>query len=298
MTCGLRDVRMKNRLLREPNLTLKKAMEICKAAEEAEQLIEDLKKPMENLRVGNIRAKHNTRPPQNVPHKSMYCLQSRTSQPTKPSRENGSVQNQMQPRQPAAAGGLRVPERQGHGRQCNYCGYTHESRRCPAYGKKCGKCFRFNHFASKCMSRTISTLYTTDNNYSTDDSANSISDNAQVENKEVETYTLGNIYINDSNVKDWINTYFISECNKKLDFKLDCGADCNVIPYHVFERLQLNEPLLKPSNCKVHNYDGTELLVKGICVLTILHNNQKVELDFVIINSQLSKPLLGMKTIQ
>lgn len=37
-----------------------------------------------------------------------------------------------------------------------YCGKTHPWRKdsCPAYGKKCAKCGRFNHFVSVCKSKT------------------------------------------------------------------------------------------------------------------------------------------------
>ncbi len=36
--------------------------------------------------------------------------------------------------------------------ECRFCGYTHVMRKekCPAYGKKCGRCGELNHFASKC----------------------------------------------------------------------------------------------------------------------------------------------------
>lgn len=38
---------------------------------------------------------------------------------------------------------------------CKFCGKTHEKHKnkCPAYGKKCKKCGKENHFAVKCKSR-------------------------------------------------------------------------------------------------------------------------------------------------
>ena len=33
---------------------------------------------------------------------------------------------------------------------CGKCGGKHEPRKCPAYGRKCNKCSKFNHFARYC----------------------------------------------------------------------------------------------------------------------------------------------------
>jgi hypothetical protein len=41
------------------------------------------------------------------------------------------------------------------GNQCGYCGLTgahRDGQNCPAYGKKCGKCHRWNHYTSVCKS--------------------------------------------------------------------------------------------------------------------------------------------------
>lgn len=39
--------------------------------------------------------------------------------------------------------------------ECKFCGRTHErsKRKCPAFGKKCKKCGKENHFAAKCKAR-------------------------------------------------------------------------------------------------------------------------------------------------
>ena len=36
---------------------------------------------------------------------------------------------------------------------CNYCGFRHESRKCPAYEKECRCCGKKNHFESMCRER-------------------------------------------------------------------------------------------------------------------------------------------------
>ena len=36
--------------------------------------------------------------------------------------------------------------------KCKNCGGKHERRKCPAFGKQCNKCHKYNHFASVCLS--------------------------------------------------------------------------------------------------------------------------------------------------
>lgn len=38
-------------------------------------------------------------------------------------------------------------------RSCQYCGTHHKKGSCPAYGKKCGKCGKINHFSKVCKSK-------------------------------------------------------------------------------------------------------------------------------------------------
>ena len=37
-------------------------------------------------------------------------------------------------------------------RNCGYCGSVHNKGKCPAYGRKCAKCGRINHFSKVCRS--------------------------------------------------------------------------------------------------------------------------------------------------
>lgn len=39
--------------------------------------------------------------------------------------------------------------------ECKYCPYEHGPRSCPAYGKECRKCGKKNHFQSKCQQRYV-----------------------------------------------------------------------------------------------------------------------------------------------
>ena len=113
---GVKDDKVRERLLRESNLTLQKTDEICRAAE---SMIAQMKVVSESsgATVSAVRASQE--------RQQSLLDESKTSPGGKRSRE------------------------------CWNCGRTHEYHRkelCPAYGKVCNKCLKPNHFAAKCRS--------------------------------------------------------------------------------------------------------------------------------------------------
>ena len=48
---------------------------------------------------------------------------------------------------------------------CGKCGYEHAKLQCPAYGKRCSKCKRFNHFQKMCKTPTSSSYKSKKNMY-------------------------------------------------------------------------------------------------------------------------------------
>ena len=104
IVCGIRNQTLKKRLFREADLTLKKAVDICSAAEISREQVKSLtdSKPADvdalnksygKPRHGNFDSQHND-------------------------------------------------ERKNHNRSstCGNCGRRHEAKSCPAYGKECHKC--------------------------------------------------------------------------------------------------------------------------------------------------------------
>ena len=113
---GIRDAKTRERLLREPALTLKRTDEVCHAAE---SMVSQLKLVEEgqNSGVNAVRPVTSTK---NAPDRSS----------TKSTQD-------------------RTPD-------CPNCGRQHDNRRrdlCPAFGKTCRKCQKRNHFAIKCRSQ-------------------------------------------------------------------------------------------------------------------------------------------------
>jgi hypothetical protein len=55
-----------------------------------------------------------------------------------------------------AAVGSKPFDRKNESKKCNYCGKSHKPgpANCPAKGKKCNKCLKFNHFSTVCKSNS------------------------------------------------------------------------------------------------------------------------------------------------
>ena len=96
-------IKVRARLLREPDLSLNKAKDLCRAAEIAGLQMKMMKEEVENETVRTVQA-------------------------------------------------------EGLIKDCQYCGNTHQRRKCPAYGNICKKCTRKNHFASVCRSKKVNNV--------------------------------------------------------------------------------------------------------------------------------------------
>ena len=128
IVCGIRSDEVRARLLRDPDLTLKKAIDICRAAETSETQLKCLaeEKPVDFVQKrGNLRPRHKT-------------AKHGTTQPTQKKQTSKETPSQTY--------------------KCKKCGYTHEKMKCPAYGKKCRNCSKLNHFAKMCKKQQVHAL--------------------------------------------------------------------------------------------------------------------------------------------
>lgn len=295
IVCGIRDPRVKNRLLREANLSFNKAVEICKAAEESENLVQNLNEQAKELHLGAIR-------------KDLPRYNTRVAETTDPHMWSGSASNNRgsasnKNRQAAARPNMRRSDSDRRSKgwvqtrkatfqrmECGRCGFNHDARNiCPARDKKCSKCKKYNHFSRKCKSHVVNMLETNE------DTSN--------EPREQCNYTLGTMYINNLDPhsdSDWYEKIKIKDCNQCVEFRLDCGADCNVIPLAIFQNMKLPNVKLRRVENEVFNYEGSKLNVIGSCSLDVMCKNQAnpKRMTFIIIKvGPNAKPVLGLKTI-
>ena len=115
---------------------------------------------------------------------------------------------------------------------CKYCGKSHAPRQCAAYGKLCRMYGGPNHFASVCLGgRSLARgpapsrpVYT-------------------VESGDTSGLFIGTVYVGEIDRSVGHANLFVS--NQEVCFKLDSGADANVLPLDKYERLGSGAPLME-----------------------------------------------------
>ncbi|XP_071054962.1 uncharacterized protein [Onthophagus taurus] len=264
IVCGIVDNRVKDRLLRETDLTLKTAIEICKAAELTEVHIKNLEE--NSTQVGEIKKIHQS---------------SRNSSSDTNTRGKNNNKNDNRKQGSRSTGGWKQNKEE---KTCKRCGYKHE-KKCPAYGQICKKCEKPNHFARCCRSN--------------DKSIHGIEQKVDEDNKEKDDgneVVLYSLTRNSLTGNDWYQELYLININKTIKFKLDTGAHINVIPEYMFKMFKIDQYL---EDCKfiVKNYGGATLKVKGSCILTVELNSKRYKIKFIVIETNnKTEPLLGIAT--
>ncbi|UYV80685.1 K02A2.6-like [Cordylochernes scorpioides] len=221
---GIQDKALQERLLREPNLTLLKAIEMCKTDEISKQQIKIMQNNQNICQIRKYEKKHS--PKQNQESEKEF--------------------------------------------KCQRCGKSYRAKNCPAWGKRCSKCKKINHFAAFCKSSAIRSL-----NGETEETVWSIHEAKVV-------HTL-----------EWKKSIIVN--GKEICFKLDSGAEVNVLPY-TFTR-QMKGLEIFQTNRKLTSYTGHEIKIKGIATLNCKTKNKTESLEFFIADGYY-QPILGIEAIE
>ncbi|XP_062570142.1 uncharacterized protein LOC134232211 [Saccostrea cucullata] len=186
IVCGVYSEKVKERLLRDNELTLQKALSMCRANEESQNRLKDLQ---HEEHVDAVKYKQSVK---------------------------ASVGNKFPSTQKYMKGNVYQPKKQSVSSKpintksftCGKCGSQHEKGKCPAFGKKCNRCHKLGHFASKCRTKSIHS-----NELETDEMTNSCETS--------EKFFIG--AISSGNSQDEI--YSSLEINNiPIKFKLDTGS--------------------------------------------------------------------------
>ena len=101
-------------------------------------------------------------------------------------------------------------------KDCKYCGRDHDRRKCPPFGQICRKCGVKNHFAAKCQVKNkVATVQDKDRFY------------------------MGITKMGANQVRETVTLTMLKEedgvPNVVIQFLMDTGAECNVLPLSVYQ---------------------------------------------------------------
>ncbi|XP_074624378.1 uncharacterized protein LOC141882321 [Acropora palmata] len=247
---GIRDDKVRERLLRESQLTLQKADEICRAAESTAAQMKE---------VGDT--------------VSAFTLHKNARRP----RDTRLLRNKGCQR--------------GETKSCGNCGRTHEAGKCMARGKTCNECGKANHFAVVCRSHAQPEKANRQTRVKAIDEADSDED---VE----ECYVIGDIAAVATTTLDYSQVITLKlESGNALRFQPDTGAQCNVIPLHLYKKASNDHELkqVKITSGAISAYGGSRLPVVGEVKLKVWRDTQHCWLNCKLIDSQDIRPILGRK---
>ena len=130
---------------------------------------------------------------------------------------------------------------------CNFCGGQHTRGKCPAYNKRCNNYLKLNHFA-KCFNmkktrkvREINAETSDEDEFfvgSVEAESDDLIEADKFEEKRQENsreYAIGEI----STISDW--SISLSVNGNDVIFKLDTGAQVNILPKSKFVKLVKNQ---------------------------------------------------------
>lgn len=172
----------------------------------------------------------------------------------------------------------RKPERASHNnnkRICIKCGYTHGYGKCPAFGKMCNNCQKPNHFAKLCRFKKIHEI-------------------TEEDESPAEHFMLNMVRTKEIKGNTWNKDLYVQNIGRVITFKLDTGAQKNVIPY----KLLTANVKIKKTNIKLTSYTGQEIKVIGIATLMINYREQIYKIEFVTAELDAASPVLGLETLQ
>ena len=174
--------------------------------------------------------------------------------------------------------------------ECKACGREHSrAEDCPAKGRQCNNCNKFNHFARMCRSAPQQRQFKAKAKR-----MHAISDTGEQQSDDDELYidTITKQHANTDKEQAFAELE-IGKNRHKLKFKIDTGAQANVIPANTFHEL-FGNVVLSPQASKLSGYGGQVLNVKGACRLTCRYKEKTVMLDFEVIDAN-APPVLGMR---
>jgi transposase InsO family protein len=222
---GVNNDKIKERLLRDGGLTLKKAIDACRASEESKNMMKNLNE--EAVVVGAVKKRSQVAKPTSTPMKTSHKQQNK-QQFAQKDREKTFT--------------------------CRRCGNVHGPRNCPAFGTECPKCQKPNHFAKCCRTTAMSRPGTGLGKYQKGKVYN-----VEFESDDEETLFIGAVKTS-KNEDELFTTLTLK--GRRVKLKVDTGSQANIISIDDIEKMR-PKPVLKRTKSTLTSYTGDKLPVIG-----------------------------------
>jgi len=185
LVLGIADLAVQEKLLSITDLKLDKAIEICRAKE---MLKERIKTVQEEKAVEKVEKK--------------YMTKTRT--------KNQKVQKKPEIKEETGSEAF----------QCKRCNRKHGQRECPAFGRRCNRCRKLNHFEAACRVKEVQ----------------EVEDSEDEDNILVESVNIIKGKVHEMRVVVWYENIEVD--GKIIKFKLDTGAQVNTLPEKLLDKFK------------------------------------------------------------
>ncbi|XP_045458516.1 uncharacterized protein K02A2.6-like [Melitaea cinxia] len=271
--CGIRQNTVRDRLLRCEELNLEKAMRICQAEEIAQEGGQQMGSTSENTsHVDTVKMRRRDQ--------EVACgwrSRTRSNNPASTSWRNTV----------GVPGSSAIIT-------CRSCGNSRCGRKdeCPARFIKCFTCGKQGHFSRFCNFNRNSTRNIGKFNrvHEIECNNNDRDSDSTDDNFQISVVEEGN--------KKGENWFQKLSCEHGVEkFKIDTGADYNIISYKRFKELGFNDEIIIKKTLALHSYTHNSIPLKGICIIPWTYKNVTYNLKFAIAD-MICNSILGYKSCE
>ena len=259
---GILDFKVKERLLRETDLTLAKAIKICQAVETAQAQMKTFEKHDDD---------------HDATGQTVHAVNRQNKNNRQWSKKNDKQNYKSEKHGPKST------SQQKYVKLCKRCGSTHGPNDCPAIGKTCFKCNGKNHYSHMCFTKP---------SYAKTRGIHAVEADT-IQFSDPEEFFVGSIE-SPGTKTEWITP--LEVMNTLIPFKLDTGAQVNILPEQSYNSLQ-RKPHLYPTSVILTSYSGSNIPCKGTCNIPVNYKGKSTRIQFVVVTGN-TQPILGVNTCE
>ena len=173
---------------------------------------------------------------------------------------------------------------------CKFCGREHKKSKeeCPAYGEKCANCNKFNHFKIKCPQSCKSRQQ-----HVRGISNSVLHEGSDSSESELQVYTVKTVSSIKLQDEQTVSLKISPKCY--IRFQIDNGADCNILPLHVYKAATSDYCLKKviPSETTVYVYGKIGTPSAGKVKIQVWRGNKTCILVCELLEGEQFHSILG-----